>query len=157
MSEQTSEQKNDKKTILEESEPEQPKQKDIVTNNIKEKKRHYYTTKPSQRSYIVNAKTGVEYPIKFNSNESRILYHVIDSTAYYDKNGYIRNRKINYINEPNHLFYDSPEQYKLHHGSNITAKQMISWHEKQKEFNINIYNTEIEYNEEQIQKTVEIK
>ena len=119
---------------------------DVVVNttNASKKKRHYYPTKPSNNNYIVNAKTGIKYSIKFNSKESRALYHVIDSTAFYDKEGYIRNRKLNYINEPNHLFYDSPEQYKMHHGSNITTQEIIDWHNKQKELNINIYSSKID-------------
>ena len=113
--------------------------------NKKEKKKHYY---PSNNGYIVNAKTGIQYPIKFKSKDTSALYHVIDSSAKYDKHGYIRDRKINYINEPNHLFYDSPEQYKMHHGSNITTDEIIAWHKKQQELNINIYNTDLEPNEE---------
>ena len=122
---------------------------DVDNNNAKnkEKKRHYYPTNDSHHSYIVNARTGVKYPFKFKSFESKGLYHVIDSTAMYDKNGYIRNRKINYINEPNHLFYDSPEQYKMHHGSTITIDDIIAWHKKQEQLNINIYDVKVEENE----------
>jgi hypothetical protein len=101
------------------------------------KKAHYFTTISSPNKYIVNAKTGVSYPFKFNSSESKTLYHVIDSTAKYDKSGYIRNRKLNYVNEPNHLFYDSPEQYTFHYGSNLTTNEILEWHNKQAELKFN--------------------
>jgi hypothetical protein len=108
----------------------------LLQTNIS-KKAHYFTTTQSPNKYIVNAKTGVSYPFKFNSFESQTLYHVIDSTAKYDKSGYIRNRKLNYVNETNHLFYDSPEQYKIHHGSNLSTNEILEWHTKQAELKIN--------------------
>ena len=102
------------------------------------KKRHYYTTNTTKHSRIINAKTGVPYYFNFNSIESKNLYHVIDNTAKYDKNGFIKNRKLTYINEPNHLFYDSPEQYKLHHGSNMKPETILEWHKRQQNSNVNI-------------------
>lgn len=123
----------------------------------KSKKSHYFPTKPTPYSNIVNAKTGIPYPFNFSSNESKGLYHVIDSTAKYDSNGFIRNRKLEYINEPIHLFYDSPEQYKMHYGSNITTDEILAWHNKQKELDINIYECKNIIENENISESVEVK
>jgi hypothetical protein len=111
---------------------------DNLPKNDKFKKRHYYTTTSSKYSKIINAKTGVPYYFNFNSLESKKIYHVIDATAKYDKNGFIKNRKLCYFNEPNHLFYDSPEQYKLHHGSNMKTETILEWHKRQQSSNVNI-------------------
>ena len=154
MSELNSEQQTAEQQTAEQQTAEPQAEENKVS---KDKKRHYYPTNPSLYSYIVNAKTGIKYPVKFNSAESSALYHVIDSTAKYDKNGFIRNRKNNYINEPNHLFYDSPEQYKMHNGSKISTNEIITWHNKQKELNINIYNAELQKNEHLETVTVEVK
>ena len=108
------------------------------------KKAHYYPTTQSPHKYIVNAKTGVKYPFKFNSIESTRLYHVIDTTAKYDKSGFIRNRKLNYVNDTIHLFYDSPEDYKTHHGCKLSTAEILEWHKKQAEKQINETETETE-------------
>jgi hypothetical protein len=128
-----------------------------TTTPIIYKQARYFTSKPSRFKYIINAKTGVKYNFNFNSHESKSLYHVIDSTGVYDKDGFKRNRKINYINEPNHLFYDSPEQYKLHHGSNLSASNILKWHENQMLMNTELLTDTDRYNADDNENFIEIK
>jgi len=98
--------------------------------NKKIKKRKFYTTK--RNSKIVNAVTGLEYPwVQGSLNEKR-LYKVIDSTVYYDDEGFFRSRKsaINY--NSNLLYFDSPEQYLTYMRVKVDQKkkyEIMKWHD----------------------------
>ncbi|MDA9216554.1 hypothetical protein N9O88_01880 [bacterium] len=94
------------------------------------KKRKFYTTK--RNSKIVNAVTGMEYPwVQGSLNEKR-LYKVIDSTVYYDEEGFFRSRKSHINNNSNLLYFDSPEQYLTYMKVNVDQNkkhEIIQWHE----------------------------
>lgn len=113
---------------------------DIIQDNIsiesltvkkkKTKKRKFYTTK--RNSNIVNAVTGMEYPWVQGSYDEKRLYKVIDSTVYYDEDGFIRTRKSNTNKNPNLLYFDSPEQYLTHMKIKVDQKkkyEIIKWHD----------------------------
>ena len=113
---------------------------DIIPDNIsiesltvkkkKTKKRKFYTTK--RNSKIVNAVTGMEYPWVQGTLDEKRLYKVIDSTVYYDEDGFIRSRKSNTNKNPNLLYFDSPEQYLTHMKIKVDQKkkyEIIKWHD----------------------------
>ena len=57
-----------------------------VNNSVKEApvKRRYYTSN-SPDSFIKNAITGVLYPYKVGSNDSRRLFKIVDTTGNYQE------------------------------------------------------------------------
>ena len=92
---------------------------DDVVVTIKQSKkfgRRRYFTSNKQNSFIVNAETGSTYSWRVGSHESRYLFKIVDTTGVCDSNGYeLDPRDDSYPNRnPNHIFYDSPEQYMKH-------------------------------------------
>ena len=116
--------------------------------HILSKPRTYYTSNVSN-TFIRNAATGVMYPFKVGSNESRQLFKIVDTTGLYDVNGKRitapRQRNKNGVApsllpnpNPNHLYYDSPEEYARHFSTkqrvnvNLNPDFVKGWHEKRK-------------------------
>jgi hypothetical protein len=116
--------------------------------HILSKPRTYYTSNVSN-TFIRNAATGVMYPFKVGSNESRQLFKIVDTTGLYDVNGkrimLPRQRNKNGVApsllpnpNPNHLYYDSPEEYARHFSTkqrvnvNLNPDFVKGWHEKRK-------------------------
>jgi hypothetical protein len=87
---------------------------------------------PSNRNgnLAVNASTGVEYDWKVGSRDMHRLYKVTDSSGYYDSRGYLRNKNSVPNYEPNHLYFDSPEQASKHLRMPVNDVLAREWREK---------------------------
>lgn len=106
-------------------------------NNFKNKviRYEYYPSNISD-SFIRNAVTGRPYPFKVGSNESRRLFKVIDTIGNIDSNG----RKIQVIKKhgvftpinanPNHLYYNSPEEYMRHMHYQVQPELIKKWKDR---------------------------
>lgn len=117
--------------------------------NVISKQQTYYPSNVSN-TYIRNAATGVMYPFKVGSAESRQLFKIVDTTGLNDINGKRimpprqRNKNgskpthtlPNHIT--NHLYYDSPEEFARHFSTkqrvnvNLNPEFVKGWHEKRK-------------------------
>ena len=83
---------------------------------------------------IRNAITGVEYPYYTGSSEQTLLYKCVDSTGTCDSDGYmIRSSNLLPNSNPNHLFFDSPEQCMRHMHITISAEMIQNWHKSHSE------------------------
>ena len=99
----------------------------------------YYPSNISD-TFIRNAVTGRCYPFKVGSNESRRLFKVIDTIGNIDSNG----RKIQVIKKhgvitpinsnPNHLYYNSPEEYMRHRHCEVQPEFIKQWKERCEKF-----------------------
>lgn len=104
--------------------------KDKYVNRVK--KRAYYPSNTSD-SFIKNAITGVAYPWKVGSNESRRLFKVFDTLGLHDSNGVKmtgrkRRSDVGQFNPaPNHLYYDSPEEFMRHRNCTVSPALIESW------------------------------
>tara|TARA_A200000113_G_scaffold225090_1_gene244796 strand:+ start:7764 stop:8249 length:486 start_codon:yes stop_codon:yes gene_type:complete len=96
----------------------------------KVKRRRYHPTKLG--GVCINAQTGQRYSIMQGSFEELRLYKMIDATAFYDKNGFLRERKDPVNPDPNILFYDSPEEYMRHMKVKIPQDRVNRWHMNQR-------------------------
>ena len=87
----------------------------------------YYPSNVLENS-IVNAASGVSYPFQVGSLESLKLFHVVDATGTVNSMGI----KEGYNCEPNHLYYDSPQQYMRHRGgrNGVSSKDILNWERK---------------------------
>jgi hypothetical protein len=105
-------------------------ERDKFVNKVK--KRTYYTSN-SPDSFIKNAITGVAYPWKVGSKDAKRLFKVVDTLGLHDKNGTkIPGRKrrsdVGQINSnPNHLYYDSPEEFTRHRNCKVNQELIESW------------------------------
>jgi hypothetical protein len=105
-----------------------------VRNNVV--KRTYYTSnKPG--TFIRNALTGREYEWKVGTPDSLRLFKVVDTIGNHDKNGcrIINSNKRRgvttiYNSEPNHLYYDTPEEFMRHRNCRIHKDLILQWTEK---------------------------
>lgn len=112
---------------------------------VKKGKRQYY---PSNGSIIVNAVTGTVYPYKVGSKESLCLYHIIDSSGHCDNEGrkLLPSRKTPANREPNHCYYNSPDEYQRHRKIFLDETIVKKWNAMQSfifpdgEFNQEGYN-----------------
>jgi hypothetical protein len=98
-------------------------------------KRKYYTSN-SPDTFIKNAITGSLYPYKVGSNDSRQLFKLVDTTGNYDKDG-VRIKKSKFrgkefcINpNPNHLFYNTPEECIRHLRVIIQPEFIEQWNKR---------------------------
>lgn len=84
-------------------------------------------------SFIKNAITGVAYPWKVGSIDSKRLFKVVDTLGLHDKHGFkLPGRKqrseVGQINpNPNHLYYDSPEEFMRHRNCKVSQELIDSW------------------------------
>ena len=105
-----------------------------VRNNVV--KRTYYTSnKPG--TFIRNAITGREYDWKVGTRNSLRLFKIVDTIGHHDKNGcqMIQSNKkrgvpLIYNSEPNHLYYDTPEEFMRHRNCRIHKDLILQWNEK---------------------------
>ena len=99
----------------------------VVTINQKQQSkkagRRRYFPSNTQNSFIVNAETGVVYPWRVGTNNSRRLFKMVDTTGTCDSNGFEMNsHEDTYPNRnPNHIYYDSPEQYMKHQRATLDS------------------------------------
>ena len=77
-------------------------------------KRRYYPSNKAQ-TFIKNAVNGSEYEWRVGSKEEQGLFKTVDATGTCDSKGYvIKNQSVLPNPNPNHLYYDSPEQCMRH-------------------------------------------
>jgi hypothetical protein len=103
---------------------------DKFVNRVK--KRAYYPSNVPD-SFIKNAITGSVYPWKVGSKDSKRLFKVVDTLGIHDKQGIkLPGRKqrtdVAQVNpNPNHLYYDSPEEFMRHRNCTVTPALIQSW------------------------------
>ena len=78
-------------------------------------------------AYPVNAVTGREYRYKIGTGESRLLYKVVDSTGEISSKGYRLTRREPRNPNPNHLYYDDPQQFANHSGLWVDPEFVKQW------------------------------
>ena len=94
------------------------------------RKRRYYPSNISQ-NFARNAVTGVDYLFRVGSLQQRQLYKMVDVLGTCDAEGFIIKDRNNLPNpNPNHLFYDSPEQCMSHLNVTIPFEDIKRWHER---------------------------
>ena len=97
------------------------------------KKYNRYFPSNKQEGFIVNAVTGVKYPLRVGSSESLSLFRVVDTTGEFDNKG--RKLKItspNYPNPtPNHCYYDNPQQFMTHRRLQLNPILVEKWYANQ--------------------------
>ena len=99
----------------------------VAQKSRKSGRRRYYTSNKSQ-SLICNAVTGEPYTYRVGSRDQGRLYKITDCTGTCDEDGYvITNRKKLPNPNPNHLFYDSPEQCMSHMRISIELDAIKQW------------------------------
>ena len=103
-------------------------QNDGSIRKFRIRKRRFHPT--TFRLYCVNAIDGEPYPWKSGSFEELRLYKVINTTGFYTKDGFVRNRDEELCRDPIFLYYDSPEQYSRHMRVNLDQTHCAKWHEK---------------------------
>ena len=110
----------------------------MTVERKKEPKRPSYFPSNSQGNFIKNAITGVEYTWRVGTNDARRLFRVIDTTGLYDPNGRrLRRDAVNFPNpQPNHCYYESPEQYMRHRKATISQELINRWERAQQEFKV---------------------
>lgn len=89
--------------------------------------RVYYPSN-SLESAVVNAVSGKPYPFAVGSLASLRLFHVTDATGAINSAGVAGE----YNREPNHLYYDNPQQYMRHRGGRhgVSRQDVGSWERK---------------------------
>jgi hypothetical protein len=110
-------------------------EENVLEKNTKKvgKRRYYPSNKP--QSYIRNAVTGTKYPYLVGSKEQRCLFKMVDATGTCDSEGFIITSKYDLPNSnPNHLFYDSPEQCMSNLRISIQPDEIARWRERTKTF-----------------------
>jgi len=99
-------------------------------------KKSAYHPSNVQGKLIKNAITGVEYTWKVGSNDARRLFRVVDTTGICDSNGLrMKMSATEYPNpNPNHCYYDSPQQYMSHRKMTVSNELVERWQKAQQEF-----------------------
>jgi len=89
-----------------------------------------------QDQFIKNAVTGVKYLWKVGSLESARLFKVVDTLGKFDSTGSkIKLNSKNYPNPtPNHLYYDSPQQFMVHRKMMVQPELLERWQALQAQF-----------------------
>ena len=96
------------------------------------KKRVYYPSNTPD-AFIKNAITGTAYPWKVGSKDSKRLFKVVDALGLHDKQGIKlpgrkRRSDVGQVNpNPNHLYYDSPEEFMRHRNCTVGQSLIESW------------------------------
>jgi hypothetical protein len=106
-------------------------EEDVMEKTVKKigKRRYYPSNK--QQTLIRNAVTGVKYTYLVGSIDQRRLYKIIDTTGTCDSEGFVIKSKYDLPNpNPNHLFYDSPEQCMSHLRIVIQPEEIARWRER---------------------------
>lgn len=99
-------------------------QEELAASDVR---RSYYPSN-SLETPVVNAVSGVPYPFAVGSLASMRLYHVTDATGTTSASGAAEG----FNPEPNHLYYDNPQQYMRHRGGRkgVSAKDVAAWESK---------------------------
>jgi hypothetical protein len=105
-------------------------ERDKFVNRVK-KSVYYPSNTPD--SFIKNAITGTVYPWKVGSKDSKRLFKVVDTLGLHDNQGIKlpgrkRRSDVGQVNpNPNHLYYDSPEEFMRHRNCTVTPALIESW------------------------------
>jgi hypothetical protein len=107
----------------------------VIERQYRKKRSPYYPSN-SQGAFIVNAITGVEYPWRVGSKDSRRLFRSVDTTGIRDKQGYkLKVNSPDFPNpNPNSYYYDSPQQFMQHQKTKLNQEFIEKWHASQQEF-----------------------
>jgi hypothetical protein len=104
-------------------------------------KRCTYYPSNKQGSCIKNAVTGVDYPWRVGSKASQRLFKVVDTLGTHNNVGLkIKQNKTKYPlsiypnPNPNHCYYDSPQQFMTHRKMTVQPQLIAAWEARQKEF-----------------------
>ena len=106
-------------------------EENVANKSHRSKRRKYYPSNKSQ-SFIRNAATGETYPYRIGSWDQTRLYKTVDATGTCDTEGYITSRREPTNPNPNHLFFDSPEECMRHMRITISPERVKQWREKVK-------------------------
>ena len=88
----------------------------------------YFPSKPHQmEAYPCNAVTGMQYRHKIGTLASKELYKVVDSTGQMNRNGYRISKREPRNPNPNHLYYDDPQQFSNHSGIWVDPLFVKQW------------------------------
>ena len=100
------------------------------------KKRASYHPSNIQGAFIVNAITGIVYPWRVGTTDARRLFRTVDTSGTHDKLGRkLRPNSPNYPNpNPNHYYYDSPQQFMQHRKMKLNSEIVEGWQATQQEF-----------------------
>ena len=96
----------------------------------------YYPTNGMAGRRCRNAFTGIDYEWRVGSTAAYDnLFHTVDTTGKCDGEGYliaVKNQKVGlYPNpNPNHLYYDDPEQFMRHQRILLHPELVKSWRER---------------------------
>lgn len=101
--------------------------------------RQYYPTTATAGKRCRNALTGVDYEWRVGSLAAKEnLFHSVDTTGKCDPEGYripVKSYRADTSNvvypnpNPNHLYYDSPEQFMRHQRIILLPEFVQRWHE----------------------------
>jgi len=96
-------------------------------------KRPFYFPSNKPGMLLKNAVTGLDYPWKVGSIDSLRLFKVVDTLGLYDATGVKLNKKSpDFPNRnPNHCYYDSPQQYMTHSRNTLDPELIKRWKESQ--------------------------
>jgi len=110
--------------------------------------RQYYPTSGTAGKRCRNALTGVDYEWRVGSLAAKEnLFHSVDTTGKCDPEGYripvknYRSDNSTYIYpnpNPNHLYYDSPEQFMRHQRIILSSEFVQRWHETHRLPNVDV-------------------
>ena len=102
------------------------------SSEIKPNKRSYYTSNKSNM-FIKNAITGSFYDYKVGSFKSAQLFKVVDTIGHHDKDGRNIKNITGFNCSPNHLYYDTPEEFMRHRNCSLSQELINAWYKKTKE------------------------
>jgi len=104
------------------------------TSSIKKTGKRKYFPSNNPQTLIRNAITGVEYSYYTGSKEQTLLFKCVDSTGKYDSQGYLIKSMLTPTNpNPNHLYFDSPEQCMRHLNISFSTDFIQKWYNSQPE------------------------
>lgn len=128
----------------------------VTRKSFKTGRRKYYPSNKSH-SFIYNAITGEQYPWRVGSRDQSRLYKIVDATGTCDSDGYvISSRKESTNPNPNHLFFDSPEECMKHLRIKIAPENIAIWRAKFKErFTIDPTCTDNHYEKDDVDGNAE--
>ena len=98
----------------------------VAKKSHKTGRRKYYPSNKSQ-SFIINAVTGEAYPYKVGSFDQRRFYKIVDTTGTCDAEGYSISRRDPTNPNPNHMFFESPEECMRHLRIQISPEEVKKW------------------------------
>ena len=89
---------------------------------------HKYFPSNTQQALIRNAVTGEKYEWLVGSAASAKLFKMVDTTGTCDTDGYVIKSRDSLPNHnPNHLYYDSPEQAMSNLNISLSSELIERW------------------------------